>query len=103
VYILDNNLNEPSEELIKELKTTLDPTDGGGDGIVPIGHCVNVQSAKLVNVDFDITVSLKQGYSVDDVKASVKEVVNSALADYKSEWETSDNTELTSIQFLTAT
>ncbi|MFQ8958061.1 MAG: baseplate J/gp47 family protein [Eubacterium sp.] len=101
VYILDNNLNEPSEELIKELKTTLDPTDGGGDGIVPIGHCVNVQSAKLVNVDFDITVSLKQGYSVDDVKASVKEVVNSALADYKSEWETSDNTELTSIQFLT--
>ena len=57
MYILDNNLNEPSEELIKELKTTLDPTDGGGDGIVPIGHCVNVQSAKLVNVDFDITVS----------------------------------------------
>lgn len=102
VYILDSNMNEPSEELIKELKTTLDPTDGGGDGIVPIGHCVNVQSAKLVNVDFDITVSLKQGYSVDDVKASVKEVVNSALADYKSEWETSDNTELTSIQFLTA-
>ena len=50
MYILDNNLNEPSEELIKELKTTLDPTDGGGDGIVPIGHCVNVQSAKLVNV-----------------------------------------------------
>ena len=102
VYILDSNMNKPSDELIKELKDTLDPADGGGDGLVPIGHCVHVQGAKLVNIDFDITVSLKQGYSVEDVKATVKDVIQNALTEYKNEWELNDSTELASIQFLTA-
>ena len=102
VYILDSNMNKPSDELIKELKDTLDPADGGGDGLVPIGHCVHVQGAKLVNIDFDITVSLKQGYSVEDVKATVKDVIKSALTEYKNEWELNESTELVSIQFLTA-
>ena len=102
VYILDSNMNKPSDELIKELKDTLDPADGGGDGLVPIGHCVHVQGAKLVNIDFDITVSLKQGYSVEDVKDTVKDVIKSALTEYKNEWELNESTELASIQFLTA-
>ncbi len=102
VYILDNNLNEPSEELIKELKNALDPTDGGGDGLVPIGHQVNVHSANIVKVDFNITVSLKNGYTVEDVKTDVKDVINNYLTECKSEWEVSDNIELTSIQFVTA-
>ena len=102
VYILDNNLNEPSEELIKELKNALDPTDGGGDGLVPIGHQVNVHSANIVKVDFSITVSLKNGYTVEDVKTDVKDVINNYLTECKSEWEVSDNIELASIQFVTA-
>lgn len=102
VYILDNNLNEPSEELIKELKNTLDPTDGGGDGLVPIGHQVNVHSANILKVNFNITVSLKKGYTLDDVKITVKDVINNYLTKCKSEWEVSDNIELASIQFVTA-
>lgn len=102
VYILDNNLNEPSEELIKELKNALDPTDGGGDGLVPIGHQVNVHSANIVKVDFNITVSLKNGYTVEDVKTDVKDVINNYLTECKSEWEVSNNIELASIQFVTA-
>lgn len=102
VYILDNSLNEPSEKLIKELKNTLDPTDGGGDGLVPIGHQVNVHSANIVKVDFNITVSLKNGYTVEDVKTDVKDVINNYLTECKSEWEVSDNIELASIQFVTA-
>ena len=61
-----------------------------------------MQGAKLVNIDFDITVSLKQGYSVEDVKATVKDVIKSALTEYKNEWELNESTELVSIQFLTA-
>ncbi len=59
VIITNSDNEEASDELLSYVKGVLDPeeTSGQGYGLVPIGHSVEVESAKKVDVVISLTVT----------------------------------------------
>lgn len=102
IYVLDSNYNKASDELIKELKQTLDPTDGNGDGTVPIGHYVEINSAPESEIEISLSLRFKDGYTVVDIKDNVKKTIDDVISEKLKIWEDSDNIEINAIEFLTA-
>lgn len=62
VVITNADYEAADEELVKYVKSVLDPeeTSGQGYGIVPIGHSVTVESAEKVDVDVVFEVNGKE-------------------------------------------
>lgn len=102
VYILDGKYNAPSNALMREVQSTLDPTNGNGDGVVPIGHVVNVTGAVLSEVGVDMILTLKDEYTLADIKDKIKTTLVDFMREKRSEWEANDNIQIVSIDVLTS-
>lgn len=89
-----NNSNEkPSDTLVEMVQTAVDPNVSKGDGMgfAPIGHSVTVSGVTEVSVDFDIRVALESDYVIDDVRESVKNVLEDYLKSLRKEWAGNNN------------
>ena len=86
--IVDSDDHVPTEELVDEVQTIIDPEINGGEGngIAPIGHFVTIVGA--YNTVFNITASLtyKSGYSWDKVKGNVETAIDNYLASLNEKW-----------------
>ena len=79
--IINSDHGVPSEMLIKTVQNTIDPTDGDGDGLAPIGHVVTVKGVQPVTVAVKSDITFEVGYSW----TNLRDTVNSAIGDYFSE------------------
>lgn len=81
VLITDVARDLASPELIAAVKTYIDPVDGMGEGVAPIGAVVTVDTLALVLVDLKLSIVLEDSYLLADVLLNIKREVDHLLAD----------------------
>ncbi len=85
ITILGSDFAPASDELVKEVQEAVDPDDGEGTGIAPIGHLVTVHSAEAVPINVSAKLSFSSGHTYTELSAAI----DAALSDYLKELRTS--------------
>lgn len=87
------DFGEASEVLLNKIQTELDPVEsiGEGDGLVPIGHMVNVKSADPVQLYVTTNVTFNDGYSWGNTNTLIQDAVDAYLLELRKEWAGSSN------------
>lgn len=81
VLITDSNRQLASPELITEVKDYIDPVDGMGEGVAPIGAFVTVDTLTLITIDVELSLVLKDDYELVDVLDNIKSNIEVYFAD----------------------
>lgn len=92
LIIIDSEYNKPSDTLINEVQTAVDPVQnqGKGYGIAPIGHIVTVVGVDEVGINVETQITLQSGYTWEDVKPAVEAAINDYFAELRSQWADSE-------------
>jgi len=92
LIIIDSEYNKPSDTLINEIQTAVDPVQnqGKGYGIAPIGHVVTVVGVEEVEIDVEPQITLQTGYTWEDVKPIVETAINDYFTELRGEWADSE-------------
>lgn len=103
VIINDSEYNVPSEELVRTVKQLLDPEEatGEGEGLVPIGHVVEVVGVQETSINISFTISYQSGYNYASIRNKVEEIIDTYFDSLKQEWANSDNLIITSAALIT--
>lgn len=93
LVILDSEYKKPSSVFINQLQTIIDPiqNQGEGLGIAPIGHFVTVTGVKETVVNISTTITYQDGYSWNDIKPYVENVIDEYFLELSKEWENEKN------------
>lgn len=88
VVILDSEFGVPTDELVTQVQTTLDPetNQGEGVGVAPIGHFVTVIGAYNTAVNIVTNMTLKTGYTWASVQANVEAAIDEYLSSLNKLW-----------------
>lgn len=86
--ILNSDYGAASDTLIQTVQETIDPDENAGEGygIIPIGHIVTVESAKIKNVTVTTNITFDVGYSWSNLQSSINEVISSYLFELRKTW-----------------
>jgi uncharacterized phage protein gp47/JayE len=86
--IIAADWNEPSQALIDEVQTIVDPTQnsGLGLGIAPIGHQVTITGVSGVSIDVETAVTLETGITIGQVQEQIEEVIEAYLLGLRQSW-----------------
>ena len=92
IWIINNDNNEASEELISKVQTLVDPEQnhGEGDGMAPICHNVLIRSAENEVINVSMKIKWDDGYSTDTSKSQIVQVVNDYLKGLRKSWESNE-------------
>lgn len=90
VTILDSEYNAASEALISSVKNVLDPEDGTGRGIVPIGHTVTVRTAESVPINVTADIMFTDGRSFDTLKSEIIKAIGNYFLEIRRNWANAD-------------
>lgn len=90
--IIGADLNEPSQTLVDEVQTIVDPTvnQGKGLGTAPIGHKVTITGVQGVTINVETTVTLETGMTVGQVEGPIREVIEGYLLGLRKDWANQD-------------
>lgn len=93
VVVLASNFSPPSEELIEEIQTALDPTQNAGEGIgiAPIGHVVTVEGVKQQKIDVELTLTFTGGWTWAAAASYVNAAIDNYFGELAQNWEKSDS------------
>ena len=93
--IIAANHTIPSQEFVDDVQTMIDPVTNHGEGLglAPIGHTVTVVAPTEFQVYISAYVSLKQGYTIESVKADIDEQLENYI--YQVQNDFIDNDEIT--------
>jgi len=88
LVITNSDYQPPSEELIEQVQTRIDPTQNSGEGIglAPIDHEVTVTGAVGETIDIETALSLAPGWKPEDVTPYVEEALNAYYKELNSSW-----------------
>lgn len=89
IVILDSDLGIPTNELIDQIQTELDPetNQGEGVGIAPIGHFVTVVPAYDTTVNIETTLTYDEGYSFAALKSKIESVIDEYFKSLNESWQ----------------
>ena len=87
VTILNSELSPASDELVKEVQEAVDPDDGEGTGIAPIGHLVTVRSAGDTPITVRAKLSFAAGYSYENLSQSIDAAISDYLKELRTSWQ----------------
>lgn len=92
VAFLTSDIKIPSSEFVNQVQTIIDPiqNQGEGIGIAPIGHTVTVEAPSKLDINMNIVVDMKSGYTADQVKTKIKEAIQEYIYEIQKQWETDD-------------
>lgn len=101
IYILNNELNIPSDELIDSVKAELDPKEyeGYGEGSAPIGHIVYIEKPikKAINIYIEIQTSLTDE---EQIKNIIYEKISLYFAELNKIWHKEKSGIIVRISYL---
>ena len=94
LVILDSEFKAPTQTLIDDVQTTIDPVvnAGLGMGLAPIGHTVTVEGATAITVDIATSITLQDGFAWEDIKSAAEAKISVYFSELSSTWQ--DNTNL---------
>ena len=93
LVIMASNNTAPTEILLNEVQTAVDPTQNAGEGLglAPIGHVVHVVGVEPVDVDITLNLTYASGWSWNAVKSYVETVIDDYFEELAKAWETSEH------------
>lgn len=88
IIFLDSEYKSPVKELIEKVQEVIDPIpyQQQGKGKAPIGHFVTVEGAESFIVNVNTHITMIEGYTFEDVKVKVEEVINKYFLEVNKEW-----------------
>lgn len=88
VVIISETFEKPSENLIEDVQTQVDPVQNSGEGIgiAPIGHSVIVTGVEEAVVNVSATVIFDTGYSYDGLKTQIENAVENYMLTLRKTW-----------------
>lgn len=97
IVIVDSDMHVPTETLVDEVQTTIDPVvnSGEGVGIAPVGHFVTVVGAYDTAVNIETTITYEDGYTWALTQDKIKAAIDEYLATLNATW--ADSKKLTVI------
>lgn len=86
--ILDSEGAAPSDALVDEVQTAIDPEQNHGEGLglAPIGHVVTVEGAGERAVDIAFALTLDTGYTYESITGAVRSAIESYFAELITGW-----------------
>lgn len=92
LVIMASNNTAPSEVLIEEVQTAVDPTQNAGEGLgfAPIGHVVHVTGVELETVDITLNLTYAAGWTWEAVKSYVEAVIDGYFDELAQSWASSE-------------
>ncbi len=93
VVVLASDHSPPSDELVADIQTALDPTQNAGEGIgiAPIGHVVTVEGVKQHKIDVELTLTFTADWSWEAAKSYINAVIDNYFGELAKSWERSDS------------
>ena len=88
VVIIDSTFSTPSETLVDQVQTALDPIQnaGEGDGLAPIGHVVKVFPVETTTVDLSFAMYFQRGWTWADVKPNAEQAIKEYFTELAQGW-----------------
>lgn len=92
LVILAADNRAPSEELLQQIQTAIDPTQNAGDGLglAPIGHVVHVVGVTAQKVNITLHITYAHGWEWDSAKSYIEKVIDDYLLELSRSWASSD-------------
>lgn len=92
LVIINSSFKKPSETLVEQVQTAVDPIQNAGEGvgIAPIGHVVRVEGVGEDTVDISFDLYYQREWSWDDVSAYVTEAINGYFTELAQSWADQD-------------
>lgn len=92
LVIMASNDTAPTETLLEEVQTRIDPTQNAGEGLglAPIGHVVRVEGVTLEPVDIELHLTYAVGWSWEAVQSYVEGVIDNYFVELAQTWASSD-------------
>ena len=93
LVLINSDYEKPSDVLIDNVQTAIDPTQnqGIGAGIAPIGHIVTVIGCDTTTVNISTKITFQDGWDWDAIKPYVENAVDEYFKELASDWADSDN------------
>lgn len=109
IVFVNSTYGIPSEELIEKVQNVIDPStdvnnwgkeyglpemedySGMGYGLAPIDHTVLCEAPEPVIIDVTTSLTLKKGYSYENVKTEVEKTIENYLMKIRSDWRNTAN------------
>ncbi len=94
LIIIDSAFATPSEALITQVQTAVDPVQNAGEGIgiAPIGHVVKVVGVKSERVNLSFTLQYQREWTWEDVKGYVKNTIDTYFIELARAWAEQEET-----------
>ena len=82
----------PTEALINEIQTLLDPVQnqGQGLGIAPIGHIVTVAAPTKFNINVKADIQIEDTYTLEGLQEKIEESVSNYIREVQIDWSSSE-------------
>lgn len=92
LVIINSSFKKPSETLVEQVQTAVDPIQNAGEGvgIAPIGHVVRVEGVGEDTVDISFDLYYQREWDWDDVSAYVTEAINGYFTELAQSWADQD-------------
>lgn len=88
LVIINSTFTVPSETLVDQVQTAVDPLQNAGEGlgIAPIGHVVRVEGVNEETVDLSFALYYQRGWTWDDVSGYVTEAIEGYFKELAESW-----------------
>ncbi|MEC1180356.1 baseplate J/gp47 family protein [Metasolibacillus meyeri] len=88
ITIIDSNYQPPSQAVIDEVQTIVDPipNNGEGLGVAPYGHRVAVKAVETLTVDIAMKLVLN-GATLGQVQAEIEDIAEAYLLEQRKAWD----------------
>lgn len=92
LVIMASNDAAPTETLLEEVQTRIDPTQNAGEGLglAPIGHVVQVDGVTPEPVNIELHLTYAPGWSWEATQSYVKDVIDNYFSELAQTWASSD-------------
>ena len=92
LVIIDSTFMAPSEVLVDQVQTAVDPLQNAGEGvgIAPIGHVVRVEGVGEEIVDLSFALYYQRDWTWDDVAGYVTEAIEGYFKGLAESWADQD-------------
>lgn len=91
LVIQSSNYGIPTATFISELQDIIDPDEGGGTGLAPIGHQVTVESVTPVGVGVVAHLTFDEGVEYTDISEAINTKLKEYYAELNENWQNVDN------------
>lgn len=88
LVIIDSEFKAPSEVLINQVQTAIDPLQNAGEGvgIAPIGHVVRVEGVQKEQVDVSFSLYYQHDWNWKAVESYVTQALNDYFLELAQTW-----------------